>query len=219
MTGLILAAAGSGSRFGASIPKQFLSFKGKPLYQASLLTFAAYVDEMVVVVPPDCRPRVRDELEELRLPCACRVAAGGRERQDSVYQGLRHLSDAVDLVVVHDAARPHVSERLIEDVIASARLRRAAIAGLAISETVKQVADQRVVKTVDRAQLRLIQTPQAFQRKLLEDAFEAAFKESFYGTDESTLVERLGAPVHVVPGDPRNIKVTWREDLAEGGPL
>ncbi len=213
MTGLILAAAGSGSRFGGPVPKQFLLFEGKPLYQAALLRLARHVDETVVVVPPDWRPRVEKELDQLGLPCPAQVATGGRERQDSVYRGLLSISRGIDLILVHDAARPYVSDRLIQEVIAAARLHHAAVPGLAISETVKEVAGQRVVQTLDRDKLRLIQTPQGFQRALLEKAYEAAVKDGFYGTDEAALVERLGAPVRVVAGEPRNVKVTLQTDL------
>lgn len=213
MIGLILAAAGSGSRFGSTVPKQFLPLAGRPLYQASLLRFAGVVSEVVVVVPADWLERVQRELTALELPCPARAVAGGKERQDSVYQGLLQLSPEVEWVLVHDAARPHVSLRLIEAVVETTCRHNACIPVLPVTETVKEVDGDRVVRTLDRNRLRLVQTPQGFQRGLLKTALEKAIREDFVGTDEATLVERLGSPVIVTRGEPGNLKVTWKEDL------
>ncbi len=216
MIGLILAAAGSGTRFGSLVPKQFVPFQGRPLYQASLLRFAPVVAEAVVVVPADWVDAIQAELDSLGLVCQARAVAGGRERQDSVHQGLLKLGAAIRWVLVHDAARPFVTARLIEAVVQSARLHGACVPGVPVAETVKEVSSDRVVKTLDRACLRLIQTPQGFERNLLKTALERAIREGFLGTDEATLVERIGSPVQVTPGEPGNVKVTWKEDLGSG---
>ncbi len=218
MIGLILAAGGSGNRFGSPVPKQFLPLGGRPLYQASLLRFRPFVSEAVVVAPSDWVDRVREELDSLDLPWPARAVAGGRERQDSVYQGLLRLGDAATHVLIHDAARPHVSSSLIR-AVAEATLRHGAcVPGLAVSETVKEVVDGWVARTLDRGRLRLIQTPQGFERTILKSALETAIKEGFQGTDEATLVERLGVRVHVIEGEAANIKVTWKEQWTPDGP-
>ncbi len=216
MIGLILAAAGSGTRFGSPVPKQFIPWAGRPLYQASLLRFARFIAEASVVVPSDWVGLIQGELDALGLSSQARAVAGGRERQDSVYQGLLQLGPSIRWVLVHDAARPFVSSRLIEIVLESTRLHGACVPGLPVSETVKEVAGDRVVKTLDRGRLRLIQTPQGFERNLLKTALERAIGEGFLGTDEASLVERLGSPVKVTPGEPGNVKVTWKEDLDRG---
>jgi len=114
---------------------------------------------------------------------------------------------------VHDAARPYVTANLITLVIEEARRSGACIPGLPVSQTVKEVAGSRVIRTLDRTSLVLAQTPQGFRRNILLQAFERAEKDGFYGTDESILVERIGLPVSVVEGEPRNIKITFKQDV------
>jgi 2-C-methyl-D-erythritol 4-phosphate cytidylyltransferase len=142
------------------------------------------------------------------------LETGGPERQDSVYHGLCRLSDQVEIVLVHDAARPFVSAPLVGRIIEGARRYRACIPALPVGETVKEVQRGQVVQTLDRRDLLIAQTPQGFEADLLRKAFEQARKEAFLGTDESMLVERLGLSVHVVEGEPENRKITWKEDLA-----
>lgn len=218
MIGLILVAAGTGSRFGSTVPKQFLEFRGKPLYQHSLDIFEGLCSDIVVVVPSSWRNRVMRELQDAGKTRVL-VAAGGFERQDSVACGLSKLPVGPEVILIHDAVRPLVSEGLVRRVIEGTRSRGACVPGVPVSETVKEVGEDLTVKrTLDRDLLRLIQTPQGFERGLLSRALEAAAKDGFYGTDEATLVERVGDPVAVVPGDPGNIKVTWPEDLNQLGP-
>jgi 2-C-methyl-D-erythritol 4-phosphate cytidylyltransferase len=208
-----LAAGGAGSRFGAAIPKQFLPLSGVPLYLRSLSAFELYVDVAVIVTPSEWAERVREETSALWGGGKVSVEVGGPERQNSVWRGLCRLSSDVDLVLVHDAARPFVSGRLIRNVIERAELDGACIPGLPVAETVKEVDGGRVTRTLDRGRLVLVQTPQAFRRDLLVSAFQKAAEEGFYGTDESMLLERIGVPVTVVDGEPGNIKVTHKEDL------
>jgi 2-C-methyl-D-erythritol 4-phosphate cytidylyltransferase len=213
LIGLVLAAAGTGSRFGSNTPKQFTHLDGKPLYLHALECFLEVFDEAAIVVPGDWIHKVKKQVQD--LPCGERLMleAGGPQRQDSVYQGLRRLSDSNHIVLVHDAARPFPSSELISQVIEGTRKHEACVPVLPVGDTVKEVQDQQIVRTLDRDTLVLVQTPQGFKMGLLQSAFEAAIKEGFYGNDESTLVERLGIPVHVVPGEGTNVKVTWKEDL------
>ena len=170
-------------------------------------------DEAAIVVPDDWIKEVTKQVQGLPYGERLMLQAGGPQRQDSVYQGLRRLSDSNQIVLVHDAARPFPSFELISQVIDGTRQHEACIPVLPVGDTVKAVQDQQVVGTLDRDNLVLVQTPQGFKMGLLQSAFESAMKEGFCGTDESTLVERLGVPVHVVPGEETNVKVTWKEDF------
>ena len=209
LTGLILAAAGAGSRFGGEVPKQFSSLRGRPLYLHALEPFLEFFEEAVMVVPEAWKARVEKQIRSLPYRGRLILEVGGEQRQDSVYRGLSRLSDSIQLVLVHDAARPFVSMGLIARVLEQTRQSGACLPVVPLRDTVKEVASDRVVRTVDRGR----QTPQGFEINLLRKALVQAQKEGFYGTDEASLVERLGSPVHVVPGDSENIKVTWKEDL------
>ena len=213
LIGLILAAAGAGSRFGGDIPKQFSSMSGKPLYLHALEPFVEFFDEAVMVVPEAWKDRVEEQIQLLPYRGKLLLQTGGPERQDSVYRGLSWLSDSIQIVLVHDAARPFVSQGLIARVVEQTRQGGACVPALPPRDTVKEVDFLKVLRTLDRRRLRLAQTPQGFEINLLRRALEQAQKEDFYGTDEASLVERLGAPVYVVAGEPENIKVTWKEDL------
>ncbi len=150
-------------------------------------------------------------------PKVTQVIMGGKERQDSVYNGWRSLDPGTEIVVVHDGVRPFVPPDLISEIIEAARDFGAAIAAIPISDTVKKVsADGRVERTVDRAGLWRVQTPQAFRYSLLGEAFQKARADGFYGTDEGALIERLGKEVKVIPGSELNIKITRSEDLILG---
>ncbi|MCY3776252.1 MAG: 2-C-methyl-D-erythritol 4-phosphate cytidylyltransferase [Candidatus Aminicenantes bacterium] len=214
MTGLILAAAGSGSRFGSPTPKQFLRMGGKRLYRLALDPFLPFLNEAVILVPEDWIDTVRRELSAgAAKDRDLRVAPGGRHRQDTVSRGLQLLSPGVEIVLVHDAARPYVDARLISRVIRTVRRGKAAVPVLKIRDTVKEVVSGRVEGTLERERLGLAQTPQGFPAEILNEALRQAGRDHFYGTDESSLVERIGAEVQAVEGDPRNLKVTFEGDL------
>ena len=213
MIGLILAAAGAGSRFGGDIPKQFSSMRGKPLYLHALEPFVEFFEEAVMVVPEAWQDRVEEQIRLLPYRGKLLLQTGGRERQDSVFRGLRRLSDSVQIVLVHDAARPFVSQGLIARVVEQTRRSGACLPALPPRDTVKEVDSLKVLRTLDRHRLRLAQTPQGFEIDLLRRALEQAQQDGFCGTDEASLVEHLGSPVYVVAGEPENIKVTWKEDL------
>lgn len=214
MIALILAAAGSGARFGGSIPKQFLAWEGTPLLVRALRAFEPHCDEAVVLVPAGWEAKAESLIRGCPFAGQVSIHPGGEHRQDSVKRGLAQLRPGVDLVMVHDAARPFVSARLIESVIQGARLHSACIPGLPVADTVKEVEAGFIHKTLDRRRLVLVQTPQGFRRDLLELAFDRAIEEGYHGTDEAVLVERLGVPVFVVPGEPENRKITWKTDLS-----
>jgi 2-C-methyl-D-erythritol 4-phosphate cytidylyltransferase len=209
---LVLAAAGTGSRFGGGAPKQFLDYRGRRLYLSALEPFFGLVQEVVLVVPDGWVEPVRLEVRSIAA-ARITVVAGGESRQESVELGLGAVSAGIEHVLVHDAARPFVSPELIGRVIRGTNHYGACIPGLAPPDTVKVVEGSRVLRTLPREGIRLAQTPQGFEIGLLARALARARAEEFNGTDEASLVERLNVPVHVVEGDPENIKVTWRHDL------
>jgi len=212
--GLILAAAGSGARFGAPIPKQFLPWEGTPFIVRALRAFEPYCEQAVVLVPAGWETRADALVRDCPFAGKVTIHPGGEHRQETVKRGLEQLGPDVELVLVHDAARPFVSAHLIESVIDGTRLHSACIPGLPVADTVKEVQSGFILRTLDRRRLVLVQTPQGFSKDLLESAFDQAIKEGYHGTDEAVLVERLGIPVFVVPGEPGNRKITWKTDLA-----
>ncbi len=214
--GVVIVAAGTGTRTGSTELKQFRWVAGKPMLLHSVQRFQARPDvAMVVCVLPrtaagDPPPWLfQADLDRLLL------SVGGRQRQESVANGLEDLAEEVEIVVVHDAARPLVTDATIDAVIRAARAGHGAIAGLPVVDTLKEVdTEGRIVRTVDRGRLWRAQTPQAFPRAMLERAHEAARRDRVVATDEAGLCERLGIPVVVVPGSERAMKITEEGDFS-----
>lgn len=215
----ILVAAGSGSRLPSATPKQFLSILGKPLLVHTVDRFrrSGVIDRLVVVLPREGFESWKRDLEPHWTERAPELVPGGASRQDSVAAGLGAIAGTAepeDLVVVHDGARPGVPPSLIVEVVKSAERDGAAIAAVPVVETLKQVGDDLlIVKTVARERYYRAQTPQCFRYALLREAMDRAVADGFQGTDEAALVERIGAPIRVVAGSERNLKVTTAEDL------
>jgi 2-C-methyl-D-erythritol 4-phosphate cytidylyltransferase len=206
----VIVAAGKGKRFGSA--KQFTLLHGKPLLEWSLEKFEGHpdVDEIVLVLPDEKKKAAY--LGRGRKVIA--VVVGGPRRQDSVCRGVEALDpDQAGIVLVHDGARPLVSRALISRVIEETQRKGAAIPVVPVEETVKEVDKARVVRTLDRERLYRVQTPQGFLYPVLKKALERAREEGYWGTDEAMLLERTGETVAVVPGDPRNIKITTPLDL------
>jgi len=209
---VILVAGGTGRRFGGTEPKQFQPLGGRPMLVVAASRFLglANLARVIVVVAPEVTERAAAMLEPLGLPL--RFAAAGRERQHSVASGLAALDPECAIVAVHDAARPLVVLADVEACIVAARTTGAALLATPVPDTVKRAADGRIVATVPRSDLWLAQTPQIFRADILRRAHAAAPAEGA-ATDDAALVERLGLPVAIVPGDPRNRKVTTPDDL------
>ncbi len=200
---------------GADRPKAFLDLGGQPLLLRAALAFdeAPSVERLVAVVSEDQVGTARGILSSLKKKVA--VVPGGPRRQDSVLEGLKQAPEAFEgVVLVHDAARPLVDVRLIEEVARVAEQAGAALPVLGLVDTVKRLRDGCVVETLDREELGAAQTPQGFRFDLLVSAYEAAFRDNVTLTDEAMAVERIGAPVRVVPGSAQNRKITTPEDLA-----
>ncbi|MCI6159305.1 MAG: 2-C-methyl-D-erythritol 4-phosphate cytidylyltransferase [Selenomonadaceae bacterium] len=217
MVSVIFPAAGQGKRMGAGFNKVFLKLAGKEIIRHTLRRFSDVpaVGELIVVTGKEDLSHMQTILREEPGLKPWRVVAGGSERQYSVKNGLAAISREADIVLVHDAARPLVSRETIEAVIRAARLSGAAIAAVPEKNTVKIVSgDGVVVRTPDRRTLWAVQTPQGFRRGILLRANERAEEEHFLGTDDASLVERIGTPVHVVRDRYENIKITTPGDLA-----
>jgi len=214
--GAILAAGGSGQRAG--VAKQWLDLAGETVlrHAARALASCELVDEIVAVVPAGEESRGEVALAGLGRPL--RVVAGGDRRADSVRAGLGAL-EGCDLVVVHDAARPFATPELVRRVALAAAERGAALAALRATDTVKRGDGDRVKETLDRSALWLAQTPQGFRASLLRRAFAGAGEAATDATDECMLVERLGEPVALVPGEPGNFKITGPADVEKARAL
>lgn len=214
-THIIIVAGGSGTRFGAQLPKQFLPLCGKPVLMHAVAAFDSALancdHDIVVALPHDHRDLWNDLCREHRFAVSHRVVDGGGTRYHSVKNALDTLAlKAGDLVAVHDAARPLVSAALITRVLDAARCCGAAIPAVPVTDTVRQLTDYGSV-TLSRELLRAIQTPQAFEADLLRRAYDEPYQPLF--TDDASVVEAAGHPVTLVDGDPDNIKITHPADL------
>lgn len=205
---------------GGSVPKQFLALGGQPLILHSLRVFQAssVIEEVILAVPlNEMDYCLKEIVAKHRFTKVTKVVPGGHERQDSVRHALEAVHDDVDVVLVHDAVRPFLTEHMVEEVVKAARARGAAIIALPMKDTVKQVgADHVIERTVDRQSLWLAQTPQAFRRDWLLAAHRKAHAEGIRATDDAYLIEWAGHPVSVVEGSGENIKVTRPEDMVIG---
>ena len=217
MNSAIIVAAGSGSRMQAAQPKQYLDLAGQPLLWYCLATVMTCpsVDEMVLVVPAGDLQRVRRDVVgrlDGRKPLA--LVPGGASRQESVYNGLMAVGSSCQCVVIHDGVRPFAAQELFTRCITEAQRWGACITGIPAFDTLKEVDSNRSIRrTIDRHQIWLAQTPQAFQYDLIRRAHAAALGQAATATDDAALVERLGEVVRVIPGNRSNIKVTDAEDL------
>lgn len=222
---VIIAAAGSGKRMGGGIPKQYLSIGGTPILIKTIKAFAlnAFIDNILVVTNVDHINYLKDELSRFNIE-NIHVLAGGNQRQDSVYNGLMAMPKDTDYVIIHDGARPFVSQKIIGDTLEAVLDKNAVVTAVPVKDTItRQVLSKKKplvleksfagLEYFDRSSLFAVQTPQAFEKKLIMKAYKLAYKEGFYGTDEGMLVERLGHTVHMINGAYANIKITTKEDL------
>lgn len=211
---LIIPAAGQGKRMGAGKNKLFLPINDVPIIVHTLRAFEQ--DEacksIIMAINEAERPYFEELFGTYRITKRVELIQGGAERQDSVYNALLHVKDA-EYVLVHDGARPFVTKQMTSHVLECAKQEGASICAVPVKDTVKKVTDGAVVETVERSELRAVQTPQGFYVPLLLEAHESAKQEGFLGTDDASLVERLEKRVGVVEGSYYNIKVTTPEDL------
>ncbi|MBQ3123306.1 MAG: 2-C-methyl-D-erythritol 2,4-cyclodiphosphate synthase [Firmicutes bacterium] len=211
--GVIIAAAGSGTRMNGGkegLPKQFMTIGGVPMVKKTLAIFEEneYVDDICVVINGKYWKTYEELLDGFRkIRC---MVPGGKERQESVGAGLRELSKVseFDYVMIHDCARPYVTDEIIEASLEGVMKHNACTAAVPVKDTIRNGGI-----TLERDNLFIVQTPQTFERNIITEAYNRAWSDGYYGTDDGSLVERLGLPVALIPGSYSNFKITTREDL------
>jgi|YNPMSStandDraft_1061717.scaffolds.fasta_scaffold00541_12 2-C-methyl-D-erythritol 4-phosphate cytidylyltransferase len=212
----IIPAAGSGKRFFSETPKQFLKINGIEILVHTILKFqrAKNIDKIFVAVSKEYFNKVENLVRKYRLNKVIKIVEGGKERQDSVYSALKSINaEPNDLICVHDAVRPLISSKEIDELIEFAKRKKAVISAKKAIDTVK-IGYNFVEGTLDREKIWLVETPQIFTYKILSEAFNKAYEDKFFGTDESSLVERLGVKVHIYQVKGENRKITLKEDLS-----
>ena len=216
MNSVIIVAAGRGTRMNMEINKAFIDIDGKQMVAHTIDTFynCPEIDEIIVAVSKYDLNKFKEEIIKPHYFKNIKVVVGGKERQDSIYNALKELDPKSEIVLIHDGARPFVKEETIVKLIDKTKDTGAAIVAVPVKDTVKVIDEEGMIcSTPNRSKLWAAQTPQAFNRKLIVDAHEKAHNESFLGTDDSMLVERLGVKVDIVEGSYENIKITTPEDL------
>ncbi|MFS0644875.1 2-C-methyl-D-erythritol 4-phosphate cytidylyltransferase [Siminovitchia sp. 179-K 8D1 HS] len=211
---VIIPAAGSGTRMGAGKNKLFIELNGRPIILHTLDVFAADRDcsKMIAVIQPKEEKIFKEMTAGREYEGKLEFVYGGAERQHSVYNGLTAVSG--EIVLVHDGARPFIRRPVIRQLVREAARSGAAIAAVPVKDTIKKAVRQEVVETIDRSSLWQIQTPQAFRLSILQKAHEWAKAEDYLGTDEASLVEKMGdIPVKIIESDYDNMKITTPEDL------
>lgn len=216
----LIAAAGQGKRMKSKINKQYLELNQKPILVHTLEVFekSNLINEIILIVRKDEMEFCKDEiLNKYRFNKEIKLVVGGKERQESIYNGLKAVDKGADIVVTHDGARPFVTIDIIERSIYEALRNKAVGVGVPVKDTIK-VVDKNgdIIDTPDRSGLWRIQTPQTFDYKILLEAHEKAINDDYLGTDDCVLVERLGYKVKMIEGSYENIKITTPEDIILG---
>ncbi len=216
----IIPAAGSGTRIGGDIKKQFLPLNGKPIIVHTIQRFehCPDVDEVALAIPESAMSEMEAVVKHYRLHKVSKMVMGGAKRQDSVRNVFDRLTiKESDIILVHDGVRPFIETKRISHLIRICKEYGTAVLAVQPKDTIRRsIGGGFFDQTLDRTALWLIQTPQAFRAKLLMKAFEKAKKDKFYSTDEAALVEQLGVKVRIVEGSYDNIKITTPEDLELG---
>ena len=212
---VIIPAAGQGKRMGAGKNKLLLTLEGVPILIHTLKVFEADTDcsGIILAINPSDEHQFQSLLKEYGIHKVSSLVTGGKERQDSVYNGLVAVNSMDEIVLVHDAARPFIKIETIHNLVDAASKDGGSIVAVPVKDTIKKAANSMVAETVERSSLWAVQTPQAFRVSVLLEAHNKAMREQFIGTDESSLVERIPHPVSIIEGDYDNIKLTTPEDL------
>lgn len=212
----VILGGGSGKRMGAGQNKVFLPVGGVPAIVRSIRAFQGLCRGAVAVIAPGEENQLEELIEHYGLSSfVVDVVPGGRERQDSVWNGLNALPADAEYVLIHDGARALVTEQIIRDSLESARQHGSGVAAVPVVDTIKRAAaDGRVMETPDRASLYAMQTPQTFRVSFIRQAHEAARRDGFLGTDDASLLEHASMPVYLSRGHRENLKLTTPVDLA-----
>ena len=213
----IIPAGGAGKRLKSDIAKQYLLLDNIPILVHTLKVFerVKIIDEIILVVPAgDVSVTEKKIIDQYGLKKIKKIIVGGKERQDSVRNGLAAIKGKCDIVIVHDGVRPFVTQAMIQQVVEVAKTKGAVSVGVKANDTVKKTGkDCNVESTIPRDNLWLTQTPQAFKFEVIKQAFKKAYDENYYGTDDASLVERMGKMVKMIEGSYNNIKITTPDDL------
>ena len=216
MIAAIIVAAGKGTRMGANIDKLWLEVAGRPVIAHTWQKFndAAEIDEIILVVRDGMQPHFTQLAEKFHFQKKFRLVIGGAERQDSVWNGLAAVSPQTEIVAIQDAARPCTTAELIAATIRAARETGAAVAAQPVTDTLKETADGKIIsRTVDRAKVWAVQTPQTFRLEIIRRALAAAREKNLQLTDDTAACELIGQPVQLVKSNSPNPKVTVPADL------
>ncbi|CEN79413.1 2-C-methyl-D-erythritol 4-phosphate cytidylyltransferase [Paraclostridium sordellii] len=219
MNGVIIVAAGTGSRMKKDINKQFIKLDNKEIIAYTIDKFYINneIDDIVVVIKKDEEDYFKENILEKYNFKNIKIAYGGEERQDSVYNGIQKLDKNCEVVLVHDGARPFVTDEIINNSIKEAKKHNAVVVGVKVKDTIKVVGEEgNIVDTPNRKYLWSVQTPQVFKYDIITKAYENAYNENYYGTDDAMLVEKIGYDVKMIEGSYDNIKITTQEDLNFG---
>jgi 2-C-methyl-D-erythritol 4-phosphate cytidylyltransferase len=213
----VIVSAGKGHRFMEGKKKQFYFLADKPILAHTLYKFESCPlirSILLVVGQEDMDYCLSEIIEKYQYRKISQLVPGGKRRQESVKNGIDVLPKGAEVVVIHDGVRPFVTTEMIEESIRSAARLQAVVMAMPVKETIKMVQqDGTVLKTIDRESLWQIQTPQTFQVNVIKEAYHRATEDGFIGTDDASLVERLGVKVHILQGSYSNIKITTPEDL------
>ena len=219
MNGVVIVAAGTGSRMKKDINKQFIKLKNKEIVAHTIDKFynSENIDDIVVVIREDEEEYFNKNIKEKYGFTNIKVAHGGNERQDSVFNGIKMLKKECEVVLIHDGARPFVTDDIIKRSINKANEHNAIVVGVKVKDTIKVVSDNgNIIDTPNRSYLWAVQTPQVFKYDIITKAYEDAYNNNYYGTDDAMLVERIGYNVKMIEGSYNNIKLTTQEDLEFG---
>ncbi|MCK9275791.1 MAG: 2-C-methyl-D-erythritol 4-phosphate cytidylyltransferase [Syntrophales bacterium] len=216
----VVVAGGRGKRMEGDIPKQYMMLGNKPILARTLSIFEKtdIVQDVIIAVPEQDKGYVaREIIEKFNLKKVSAIRPGGAQRQDTVKSAFEAVGNGTEIVIVHDGVRPFITTELINQAVAAARLYGAAVTAVPVKDTIKRAGRNEIVReSLHREELWSVQTPQVFRWDIIREAYDIAYRECFFGTDDAMLVERLGIPVKIIMGSYENIKVTTREDLIIG---
>jgi len=211
----VVVAAGQSHRMGNAVHKPYLILNGRPVlaHVLSVLEKSRLIGEIILVIASEDRLKGHALMKKFGFKKIKRIVDGGKKRQDSVMKGIAALNPDCEYVVIQDACRPFLSEKMISGTLSLARKFGAAITVVPVTDTIKRVKSKMIEATLDRSRIWGAQTPQTFRVELIRKACEKAFKDGFYGTDDSMLVERTGGRVGIVIPDRVNMKISQPDDL------
>lgn len=215
MNSVIIVAAGSGKRMKLDINKQYIKLKGKEVIAHTIDVFYKNknIDEIIVCIKKEEEDFFKKNIIDKYKFKNIKIAYGGKERQDSIQNGIHKISKHCDIILIHDGARPLLNDKIIEDSIEVASKSGAVVVGVPVRDTIKIVNNQNIEMTPERSTLWSAQTPQTFKYDIISRAYEKAYEIGYYGTDDSMLVENIGQSVTMIMGSYENIKITTPEDI------